>query len=125
MVGVWIGKMDDMNVEIAAARVGRPLRHVLAEDLERTHADGHQGAHVADEREDRVAALERVGRRDGLPFLPQGAIETADDLALAEEDDEPLLDVAREPREVVHLQQLIAVQRIGRTGESCGRRCHE
>ena len=59
---------------------------------------------------DRVAALERVGRRDRLPFLPEAAIQPADDLALAEQDDEPLLDVARQPREVVHLEQLVRGQ---------------
>ena len=107
LVGVGIGQVDDVDVEIAAARVGRPLGHVLPEDLERPDADGHQRAHVADERQHRVAALERVGGRDRLPFLAEAAIQAADHLALAEEDDEPLLDVARQPREVVHLEQLI------------------
>ena len=86
-----------------------PLRHVLAEDLARAHADRHQRAHVADERQHRVAPLERVRGRDRLPFLPEAAIEAADHLALPEQDDEPLLDVARQPREVVHLEQLVAV----------------
>ena len=56
--------------------------------------------------------LERIGGRDRFPFLSEAAVEPADDLALAEEDDEPLLDVARQPREVVHLEQLIRAQRI-------------
>ena len=102
-----IGKVDDVDVQVAAARVGGPLGHVLAEDLARPHADGHQRAHVADERQNRVAALERVRGRDRLPFLTEAAIQPADHLALAEQDDEPLLDLAREPREVVHLEELV------------------
>ena len=99
-----VGKMDDVDVEVAAAGVRRPFRHVLTEDFERPDADGHQRAHVADERQHRVAPLERVRGRDRLPFLPEAAIQTADHLALAEQNDEPFLDVAREPREVVHLE---------------------
>ena len=56
--------------------------------------------------------LERVGGRHRFPFLPEAAIKPADHLALAEQDDEPLLDVARQPREVIHLQELIRAQRF-------------
>ena len=107
--------MDDVNVQIAASGVRGSLRHVLTKDFERPDPDRHQRAHVADQRQNRVAPLERIRGRDRLTFLSQTPIETADDLALAEEDDQSILDLAREPREVVHLEQLGGAQRIGRS----------
>jgi hypothetical protein len=112
LVGVLVRQVDDVDVEIAAAGVRRSLRHVLAEDLERPNPDGHQRAHVADERQNGVAAIERIGRGYRLPLLPERSIEAADHLALAEEDHEPLFDVARQPREIVHLEQLVRTQSV-------------
>jgi hypothetical protein len=104
--------MDTVDDQVAAAGVRLPLRHVLQEDLARTDADGHQRAHVADQRQDGVRLLQRISGPDRLAFLAEAAIETADHLALAEEDDEPLLDLTRQPREPVHFEQLIAAQRV-------------
>ena len=78
--------MHDVNVQIAAAGIRGPLRHVLTEDLERPDADRHQRAHVPDQRQNRVAALERVRGRDRLSFLTEASIQPANHLALAEQD---------------------------------------
>ena len=110
LVGVLLRQVDDVDIEIASAGVRRALRHVLAEDLERPHADGHQRAHVADQRQHGVSSIERIGGRDRLPLLAERSIEAADDLALAEQDHEPLFDVARQSREVIHLQKLVRSQ---------------
>ena len=48
------------------------------------------------------------------PSCPRLRYEPADHLGLAEEDDETFLDIARQPREVVHLEKLIGAQRIRR-----------
>jgi hypothetical protein len=111
-------EVHDMNVQIAAARVRFRLGHVLKEDLLRTHTHGRQRAHVADERQHRIRPPQCVRRAHGLPFLPETAIEAAYHLALAEEDDEPLFDIPRQAREVIHLEPLILRQGVGRTGGS-------
>ena len=103
-----------MNVQVTAARVPGPLRHVLTKDLQRPHAHRHQGTHVADEGEDGVGALERVGGRDRFPFLAEASVQPADDFALAKEDDEPLFDVPGQHAEVVHLKEPIPAQSFRR-----------
>ena len=58
--------------------------------------------------------LERVRGADRLALLAEAPIQTADDLALTEQDDEPFLDIARQPREPVHLEELVRAQSIRR-----------
>ena len=105
-----LGQIHDVDIQIAAARVRVGPRHVLQKNFARTNADRHQRAHVSYQGEYRVPTVEGVGRRDGLAFLSEAAVETTDDFALTKEDDEPLLDFPREPREVVHLEKLVAGQ---------------
>jgi hypothetical protein len=107
--------MHDVDVQITAAGARSTLGHVLTEDFERPHAHRGEGAHIADEREDGIRPLQRVRRRDRLPLLAQVTVQSADDLALAKQDDEPLLDITRQPREVIHLEQLVARQSVGWT----------
>ena len=54
------------------------------------------------------APLERVGRPDRLPLLPERAEQPADDLALPVESDQPLLEGPGEPQVAVDLEQLAA-----------------
>src|SRR5919109_766729 len=98
--------MDDMNVQIAAARIRRTLCHVLPKNLQRAYTNGHERAHVPYERQNGVVPLERVCCGNRFPLLAETAIETADDFTLTKQDDEPLLDLSREPRKVVHLEKL-------------------
>ena len=105
-----LGQIHDVDIQIATARVRVGPRHVLQKNFARTNADRHQRAHVSYQGEYRVPTVERVGRRDRLAFLSEAAVETTDDFALTKEDDEPLLDFPREPREVVHLEELVAGQ---------------
>ena len=57
-----------------------------------------------------AAALEGIGRGDGLPLLAQRAEQPADHLGLAVQGGEPLLQGAREAEEAVDLQQLGTLQ---------------
>src|SRR5438270_58299 len=82
----------------STARGGIALGHVLLDDVGRLRARDENRSHIANQRLDDVALLvvERVGRRDRFAFLPEGAIETADDFRLAKERDEALLQRACE-----------------------------
>src|SRR5205823_2678256 len=77
------------------------LGHVLAQDRQRLGAHDEHRAQVADQgREDvRVGPSgEGIGRPDRLPLLTEGAEQAADDLALAVEGGEPLLQGPGEPQ---------------------------
>src|SRR5260370_31441610 len=72
-----------------------------------------------------LPALEDGGGGAGSGFLAEQAERAADDLGLAVEGDQPLLQRARGPEEAVHLEQLVAAQarrnRRGRGGRSMAR----
>ena len=75
-------------------RVGEsPLAMYCLMMSDRLRAGDEDRSHVADQRLDDVALLvvERIRRRDRFAFLPEGAIEAADDFRLAEERDEAFL----------------------------------
>src|SRR5207247_940363 len=78
------------------------LRHVLPQDLGRLRPHHEHRAEVADQGREHVpvgAALERVRRSDRLAFLPERADQAPDDLALAVQARESLLQSASEPQE--------------------------
>ena len=97
-------EIAEVDVQLAAARRRVGLGHVLFEDLDGCRALHQHRAHVADERRHHVASLERKARTDGIGFLPKRAKEPADDLCLAVERDEPLLERPREAHPVVELK---------------------
>ena len=68
-------------------------------------------AEITDERRERVFRPERVRRGDRFAFLPEAAVQAADHFRLAIEQRQPLLDIAREPDEVVQLEELGARER--------------
>ena len=105
-----LGRCDDVDVEVAAAGVRVALGHVLRKISRGRTPIVVSAPMLRMSGQDGVASAPARRRCHRLPFLAEAAIEPADHLALTEEDDEPLLDVARQPGEVVHLQQLIRVR---------------
>ena len=67
--------------------------------------------------------LERVRASDGVGFLAERAKEPADDLRLAVQRDEPLLERAREPHPVVELEPLFAREKAADGVSVTARRC--
>ncbi len=101
--------MAEMDVQLASARGAVTLGHVLLDDVRRLRAGNENRPDVADERLHDVAlrVIERIRRRDRLPFLAKGAVEPSDDLRLAEERDEPFFQCPGEAQEVVDLEKLL------------------
>jgi hypothetical protein len=108
----------EVDVEVAAAAGGVPLRHVLPEDVDGFPPGDQDGSEVADEGRDDVAAreVERVRRGHGLSLLPQRAIDAADGLSLTEERDDPLLQRAGEPEVIRDIEEAVARERTPRLG---------
>ena len=86
-------------------------RHVLRENVARLEAAHQQRADVADHRRDPVARAQRVGRAYGNGFLPQAAVQAADDFVLPEQAHQQFLERAVEPQVVVELEGLFARER--------------
>src|SRR4051794_9217391 len=107
--------MAEVDVQLAAARRRIGLGHVLLHDVRGLRAGDEDRSHVADQRLDDVALLvvERVRRGDRFAFLPEGAIQAADDFRLAEQRDEALLQRAREPEVVIDVEELFAGKPVG------------
>src|SRR4029077_1625592 len=72
--------------------------------------------------------VQGVRRRDGLPLLAERAEQAPDDLALAVQGHEPLLQGPREPQVAIDVEQLVA-REAGRDGRGLSRRgsagCHD
>ena len=118
---------DEAAIEVAvvdvqlAASCGRvALRHVLPDDLGRLGTLHQHRAEVANERREHVAPLERERAPDGVGLLDQRSKEAADDLRLAVQVDETLLERARQSHPVVQLELLGATEL--RRGPSTRRR---
>src|SRR6185503_20888467 len=104
-----------MDVEIFAARRSPRLRHVLSEDLARSNAFHEYCAEVSDQGSDKVVWLECVGGADCCCFLAQRAKHAADDLCLAVEIHETLLNETREFQVAIQFEMLLGFERgLGR-----------
>ena len=93
------------------------LGHVLAEHVARPAAPHEDGAQVADEGREDVAALQRVGAAHRAGLLAEAAVEAAHHLALPVEVGEPLLHHAVELQVVVELEEL-GLRELGRRAVS-------
>jgi hypothetical protein len=107
-----------MDVELASARGRVTLCHVLLDDLVRLRALNQHRAEVPDQRGEDVAfgAVEGVRAADGVRLLAEGAEQSADDLCLAVEIDETLLEGARQSHIVVELEAVLPRQSRGSGG---------
>ena len=84
--------------------VGDPPRAMYCEKMSRGRTPRAISApEVPDERRGDVTPRQRIRRRHRLALLAETAVETAHDLLLAIEDREPLLDVTRQARVGVEL----------------------
>src|SRR5690349_4669171 len=100
-----------MDIELAAARRRIALRHVLLEYLDRCRALHEHRSEISDQRRQDVAALECVGTPDGVSFLAERPEQATDDLRLAVQRDETLLERPRQPHPVVEIENLFARER--------------
>ena len=81
---------------------------MLRENVARLEAAHQQRADIADHRRDPVVRPQRIRRADGDGFLPQAAIEAAEDLVLPEQARQQLFERAVQPQVVVELEGLFA-----------------
>src|SRR5688572_28837913 len=91
-----------MDVELTATGRRVALRHVLLDDLVWFRSLDEHRSEIADQGRQHVTlrTIERVGAAYGVRFLAKGAEKPADDLGLAIQVDQPLLERPSEPHVV-------------------------
>ena len=82
------------------------LGHVLAKDLGGPRPLHQHRSEISNKWRKHIAALQRIGTRHALSFLPERAVQAADDFALAIKIDQAFLERAREPQVIINLGSL-------------------